>query len=106
MKVQFGRNILAAVFFVLAFYPSPMGYSASSGEVDEGIKRAIADLKTEVPGAAQILEEAKGVLVFPGLWKGGFGFGGEYGEGALTVKGQVVDYYSIMGGSFGFQLGL
>jgi lipid-binding SYLF domain-containing protein len=37
--------------------------------------------------------------------KGGAGFGGEYGEGALRIGGKTVDYYSTFQGSFGLQLG-
>ena len=45
------------------------------------------------------------MLVFPRVLKGGAGFGGEYGQGALRVAGKTVDYYSMLQGSFGFQLG-
>ncbi len=34
-----------------------------------------------------------------------FGFGGEYGEGALLVRGRPVAYYNTVSASFGFQLG-
>jgi len=37
--------------------------------------------------------------------KAGIGLGGEYGEGALRVKGKTVDYYNTAAGSLGFQLG-
>jgi lipid-binding SYLF domain-containing protein len=38
--------------------------------------------------------------------KAGFGIGGEYGEGALHIRGQAVGYYNIISGSIGFQLGV
>ncbi len=50
-------------------------------------------------------ENAEGVLVFPSVIKAGIGFGGEYGEGALRIKGKTVDYYSTVAASIGFQLG-
>ncbi len=37
--------------------------------------------------------------------KAGFGFGGEYGEGALLVRGRPAAYYNSVSASFGFQLG-
>jgi lipid-binding SYLF domain-containing protein len=46
-----------------------------------------------------------GLLVFPSVVKAGFGFGGEYGEGALLVEGRTVGYYNTVSASFGFQLG-
>jgi lipid-binding SYLF domain-containing protein len=60
----------------------------------------------EVPGADSIIKKAKGVLVFPSVIKAGFGIGGEYGEGALLVAGQTVDYYNTAAASIGFQLGV
>ena len=38
--------------------------------------------------------------------KAGFGIGGEYGEGALRVRGQTVGFYNSISASFGFQLGV
>lgn len=45
------------------------------------------------------------MLVLPKVYKAGIGIGGEYGEGALLVGGKTVDYYNIISGSIGFQLG-
>ena len=57
-------------------------------------------------GEAKVLgDKAEGILVFPSVIKAGFGIGGEYGEGALRIKGKTVDYYSTAAGSFGFQVG-
>ena len=41
----------------------------------------------------------------PNVYKAGFGLGGQYGEGALRVGGKTVNYYNLVAGSFGFQLG-
>jgi len=57
-------------------------------------------------GAKEFLKKAYGVLVFPSVVKGGFGIGGEYGEGAMRVDGNTTAYYKITSASFGFQLGL
>jgi len=43
--------------------------------------------------------------VFPKVIKAGFGWGGEYGEGAMRIGGKTVDYYNTMAGSFGLQIG-
>jgi lipid-binding SYLF domain-containing protein len=45
-------------------------------------------------------------LVFPTVIKAGFGFGGEYGEGALLVRGRTNSHYNTISASFGFQLGV
>ncbi len=59
----------------------------------------------KVGGAVDVLNKAAGVLVFPSVFKAGIGIGGEYGEGALRVRGKTVDYYSTAAASIGFQLG-
>jgi len=64
-------------------------------------------LKTirEQKGAGEMLDKAKGILAFPGVFKAGIGIGGEYGEGALRIGGKTAAYYSTAAASFGFQLG-
>jgi lipid-binding SYLF domain-containing protein len=34
------------------------------------------------------------------------GFGGEYGEGALLIRGRSAGYHNLISASFGFQLGV
>ena len=79
--------------------------AASSVEIDIEVEAAIKRFKVEVTGAEKFLAKAEGVLVFPDVVKAGFGIGGEYGEGALLIKGKTVDYYSTAAASIGFQLG-
>jgi len=85
---------------------APSASAASARELDVRVDEALEKFGTKVSGAEDVLSKARGVLVLPGVWKGGFGVGAEYGEGALLVNGAVQEYYSVVGGSFGFQLGL
>lgn len=80
-------------------------YAASAAEIDAGIQTTLAKLKTEVTDADKLLSKAKGVLVFPSVLKAGIGIGGEYGEGALLIKGKQEGYYSTAAASIGLQLG-
>lgn len=57
------------------------------------------------------LDQARAVVVVPALYKGGFIFGGQYGNGVLLAK--MADgswsypaFYTMEGGSFGLQIGL
>jgi len=45
------------------------------------------------------------VLVFPKVYKAGIGIGGEYGEGALRIGGNTVEYHNTVAASIGCQLG-
>ena len=83
---------------------APQAHAASAAEIDRDVDRALADFR-RLDGAEGFLSIAKGVLVFPKVYKAGIGVGGEYGEGALRVGGKTVDYYSTAAASIGFQLG-
>lgn len=80
-------------------------WSASKIEIDARVKSAITALYAEEPAARELAGKASGLLVFPRVYKLGAGLGGEYGEGALMVNQQPVQYYRVTSASFGFQLG-
>ena len=100
-----------AVFLVITFIaaglmaPVPVG-AASAGELDKGAKEALNQLYAKTPSAKVLGEKAKGILVFPGITKGGFIVGGQYGEGALMKDGMTVGYYNSVALSYGLQVGL
>lgn len=71
------------------------------GEVNE----ALILFSQQVKGGKEFLNTSKGVLVIPNIVKAGLVVGGQYGEGALRIRGKTVDYYSIAAGSVGFQIG-
>jgi lipid-binding SYLF domain-containing protein len=83
-------------------YPSPQ---AKRVEIDAAADGALERLYRLEPGSRPLVQQAKGVLVFPSVFKTAVGLGGEYGEGALRVGGKTVDYYSATAGSLGFQIG-
>ncbi len=94
------------IALVLAMLSATTLFAASAKEIDTDVNIAMKRFHKEVPGADSIIKSAKGVLVFPSVIKAGFGIGGEYGEGALLVAGQTVDYYNTAAASIGFQLGV
>ncbi len=73
--------------------------------IDAQATKALERLRGYNGQAAELLTEAKGVLIFPDVVKMGFGVGGQYGEGVLQVDEEPVAYYSTAGASFGLQLG-
>jgi len=84
--------------------PAPAA-TAKRREIDAAVDATLGRLYAETPGSRDVLQKAKGVLVFPDVVAAGVGIGGQYGEGALRSGGQTVDYYQTTSGSFGFQLG-
>jgi len=74
-------------------------------EIDTGVDVALEQFTKDIKGGKEFLESAKGVLAFPRVIKAGFVVGGSYGEGALRIGGETVDYYSTAAASFGFLAG-
>src|SRR5215475_2600932 len=96
---------LAGAVMMLTGWLSGPASAASAKELDAGVDDAIGKFEKEVKGGKSFLDSSKGMLVFPRVLKGGAGFGGEYGEGALRIGGKSADYYNMFQGSFGLQLG-
>lgn len=74
-------------------------------EINAGADATLSKLYQSTPQARELVQRAKGVLVFPSVIGGGFIVAGEYGKGVLRVGGQPVAYYTTAGGSIGFQAG-
>lgn len=96
---------IAACFFLSLTLLAPISYAKSAREIDASVDTALTRFQKDVFAGKDMMAKAKGVLVLPGVFKAGIGLGGEYGVGALRVKGKTVDYYNIIGGSVGFQFG-
>ena len=94
-----GLTLILGAFFASA------AHAATAKEIDVSVDVSLERFNKEVKGAKEFLKSAKGVLVFPSVYKAGFVIGGEYGEGALRIGGKTVDYYSTVAGSWGLQIG-
>lgn len=85
----------------------PAASQASSQlEIDLFVQETLADFYKQSPAGRELASRAKGMLVFPKIYKAGFWVGGEYGEGALRIGGNTVGYYNIASASLGLQLGV
>jgi len=99
------RSIISVLFAVLLFAGIAPADAKSKEEINIGVDATLEQFREEVLGGTEFLKKAKGVLVFPSVIKAGIVIGGEYGEGALRIDGETVEYYSTAAASFGFQLG-
>jgi lipid-binding SYLF domain-containing protein len=102
------RNLLWAVMCAVSLLAAAPQESraASAYEIDVGVDETLERFFYSIRGARELAHKAVGILVFPSVVKAGFGFGGEYGEGALRIRGRTVDYYNTLSASVGFQLGV
>jgi lipid-binding SYLF domain-containing protein len=83
----------------------PRAEASSAAAIDADVDATLREFSYRIAGGRELLHKAAAVLVFPTVIKAGMGFGGEYGEGALLVRGRTAGYYNTISASIGFQLG-
>ncbi len=100
MKRLFGYIIVFNLLF------GNITYAKLSKEVlDYQVKETVQQFIRQTTGGEEFLKKLPGYLVFPNIYKAGFMIGGEYGEGGMVIGGKVVEYYSMISASIGFQMG-
>jgi lipid-binding SYLF domain-containing protein len=104
-RVQTGKVLFACLNLIIYCLLANVSFAATAKGIDVSVDVSLERFHKEVKGGKEFLKSAKGVLVFPSVYKAGFGIGGEYGEGALRIGGKTVDYYNTAAASIGFQLG-
>lgn len=103
------RSVALAAALVIAIATlasARIAEAATAGELDRDAKAALETLYAREPSAKLLGQHAKGILVFPGIVKAGFMFGGQIGEGALLEDGKTTGYYNSVAASYGFQAGV
>jgi lipid-binding SYLF domain-containing protein len=116
MEGMYLRSKKIVVFFLFSVLflgaPSFGEASAPAGRIEDSIRilREMARQK-DAETMGELLEQAKGVAVFPSVIKAGLVFGGQYGEGLVlrrdpaTKKWYGPSFATIAGASWGLQIG-
>ncbi len=99
------KHLIATALALLIALPA-WAVNPSRDELDANVREALNTLYEESSAAGELGANAKGILVFPRVYKAGLGIGGEFGEGALLINNQPVAYYNIASASIGFQIGV
>jgi len=102
-------RLSVAVMMIMAFctvtgFTRP-AMAKSAAEINKEVNGALKILYAKSAAAKDLSKIAKGILVFPGIYKGGFIVGGQYGEGALRKGGKTAGYYNTVAASYGLQAG-
>ena len=104
IKTQWSISVFLFIMVISVFLSSNL-LAKTGKEIDASVDVTIESFYKQVEGAKEFVKASKGMLVMPNVAKGAFIIGGEYGEGALRIGGKTVDYYNIISGSIGFQIG-
>jgi len=105
---------LIAIFLLAAVWVHPAWAQQDQQQTVNSALASIERMKNDAGFKQKFqpkLDQARAVLIVPALYKGGFIFGGQYGNGVLL--GRVADgswsypaFYTLEGGSLGLQIGL
>jgi lipid-binding SYLF domain-containing protein len=104
MKRKAIKKIITVVF-VLAIVFAGQAFGGTAKEIDASADAALDRFYENVKDAKEVARQAKGLLILPNVKKGALIVGGEYGQGVLRIGGKSVDYYSMISGSIGLQIG-
>lgn len=107
------RFLGAAALLAAGLSAAPLAQAQTSQQVTiDGARKVLADLRHDKSfgNAAQLLKQARAILIVPKLVKGGFFVGGEGGNGVLMVHHNHgwsnPGFYALGAASFGLQVGL
>jgi lipid-binding SYLF domain-containing protein len=95
-----------AAIVAIAAAAAPAARADSAAELNRKANAALKQLVDSNPEARALAKEAKAALVFPTIVKGGFLFGGQFGDGALIGRDRTLGYYRSIAASYGLQAGL
>lgn len=108
------RKFIASICICFGFIPAAAFAASSREDLQARVDSAKVVLE-EIMSAQDrsipmnILDQATCVAVVPGLLKGAFVFGGQYGQGVVTCRTghgwSAPVFIRMAGGSFGFQIG-
>jgi len=104
IQIQWSIRVVLLITVMSGFLSNDL-LAKTAREIDVSVDVAIERFHKQVIGARELIKASKGMLVMPNVVKGALILGGEYGEGALRISGETVDYYNTVSGSIGFQIG-
>ena len=94
---------ITLIFTVAVFSPCR---AQSASEITQKSQNALQQLCSVNKAARHLRSSAKAILVFPEIYKAGFIFGVQHGEGALLSHGNPIRYYRTSAASYGMQAGV
>jgi len=99
-------SIVLGLMLLAVFLFAGQSFAKMTGEeIDAAADAAMDRFYKQVKDAKEVVQQAKGILVMPNVKKGALIVGGEYGKGAMRIGGKSVEYYSMVSGSIGLQIG-
>lgn len=104
---KLSNTFYLSIFIILVFSIgfTAIVYADTAKKIDAGADEVLDRFYKQVKDAKEFVRKAKALLIMPNVVKAGLIVGGEYGRGALRINAKTVDYYNVVSGSFGAQIG-
>lgn len=116
MQVQANKRRLLCAGAGLTVLAATAGCTTTSGsggdpaarrkEIDAAADSALSRLYREAPGSQELVNAARGTLVFPTVVSAGFLVGGSRGQGVLRKGGKSARFYTMTEASVGLLAGV
>ena len=105
LKARFTAGLLTLALATTPPMITRPAHAASAAEINRDANTVLAKLYQSKPEAKKLAAQAKAILIFPTIYKVGFMFGAQYGEGVLRRGNKSVGYYNTVAASYGWQAG-
>ncbi len=105
VKARLAAALLALALALTSSMTARPALAASAAEINTQANAVLAKLYEKHPDAKKMAAQAKAILIFPTIYKAGFMFGAQYGEGVLRKGNKSVGYYNTVAASYGWQAG-
>jgi lipid-binding SYLF domain-containing protein len=104
MKLPLHQKAVLILAFVAGafFLPARSAFADNAHEIESASRDALERLYESNENLRTLGHHALAVVIFPKVVKGGFGVGGQHGEGALFVGHSMLGYYRTGGAALGF----
>ena len=96
---------MVLVLFLFSSVFTGQSHGETAKELDASADAVLDRFYEQVKDAKTVVKRSKGLLILPSVKKGALIVGGEYGKGVMRIRNKSVDYYNMISGSIGFQIG-
>lgn len=100
------KNYITNIVISFLFLMSVNSMAASADDITNDANEALQSLYKANPNAKELAQTAKGILIFPSIWRAGLLVGGQNGDGVLVVNNQVDSFYNASSLTYGLQAGI
>ena len=106
MRQTCARNVFVLAILAAILTGPGAARVARAQSLDSEVEATLRSLYQSTPAARALAPTARGILVFPDIFRENFVFGVQSGNGALLIGTKIVGYYTASSIAYGLQAGV